>query len=374
MQIEDFDYELPSELIAQHPLTDRDASKMLVLDTRHRVWVDRRFRELPEVLRGDELLVCNNARVIPARLLGHRLGVRSGRVPKPKRFRQQHLGSQIEVLLLRQIEADTWESLVRPGRKMSTDEHLVFGNGEIEAVVIGRGELGLRTIRLTVKGDLSAVLERIGHVPLPPYIGRPDEPSDRGRYQTIFAKRPGAIAAPTAGFHFSPQVVDRLKSRGVEICELTLEVGLGTFQPIRGDVVEGHRMHSESYDIPESTAVAIQEARRTGRPVLAIGTTVVRALESAAAAGREKRSAARLSQGSRELEILPGRGETNLFIYPGYEFQVANQLLTNFHLPRSSLLVLVAAFAGRDFLLRAYRQAVEAKYRFYSYGDCMLIR
>ena len=375
MQVGVFDYELPSELIAQHPLTDRDASKMLVLDASQQVWVDRLFIELPEVLRGDELLVCNNARVISARLLGRRLGVRSGRVGKQKRSRQQHLSSQIEVLLLRQIEADTWESLVRPGRKVGTGERLVFSNGEIEAEVTGRGELGLRTIRLTVQGDLSAVLERIGHVPLPPYIDRPDEPSDRERYQTIFAKRPGAIAAPTAGFHFSSQVVDRLKSRGVEICELTLDVGLGTFQPIRGDVVEDHQMYWESYDIPESTAVAVLEARRTGRPIVAIGTTVVRALESAATPDqRSMRSGAGLSQKRSKVEILPGRGETNLFIYPGYEFQVANQLLTNFHLPRSSLLVLVAAFAGRDFLLRAYRHAVEEKYRFYSYGDCMLMR
>lgn len=371
MKVAELDYELPSRLIAQHPLAERDGSRMLVLDKGRQRWQDRQFQELPDILRGDELLVCNNARVIPGRLLGRRLGVRSGSVGKQKRLKGEYLRSQIEVLLLRQLELGIWESLVRPGRKVGTGERLVFGNGEIEAEVISRGELGLRTIRLTAREDLSAVLERVGHVPLPPYIRRPDEPNDRTRYQTIFAKRPGAIAAPTAGLHFSGQIVDRLKARGVEICELTLDVGLGTFQPIRCETVGNHQMHSESYDIPESTAVAIQQARRSGRPILAIGTTVVRALEAAAAKGpipwRPERDRQR-------VEISSGRGETDLFIYPGYAFWVVDQLLTNFHLPRSSLLAMVAAFAGRDFLLRAYAHAIEEEYRFYSYGDCMLIR
>ena len=372
MRLTDFDYELPKGLIAQRPLADRDASRMLVLDTTHRTWEDRWFRELPEILQGDELLVCNNARVIPARLLGHRVGIRSEPAGKRSKVQRQYLSSQIEILLIRQLEVDSWEALVRPGRKMRIGERAVFGTGEIEAEVIDSGSFGLRTIRLATHGDLPTALERIGHIPLPPYIDRPDEKEDHERYQTIFARQAGAIAAPTAGLHFTPQIIERLKACGVRVCEITLQVGLGTFQPIRSDEIEQHRMHAESYEIPEATAVEIQKARREGRAILAVGTTVVRALESAAAKSAQS-DALRSPGKAKEIEILPGPSETNLFIYPGFSFRVVDRLLTNFHLPKSSLLVMVAAFAGRDFLLRAYEHAVKQEYRFYSYGDCMLI-
>jgi S-adenosylmethionine:tRNA ribosyltransferase-isomerase len=257
--------------------------------------------------------------------------------------------------------------LVRPGRKVRRGERIVFGEGELRAEVIGREELGLRRLRFDCEGDFPRVLERLGHVPLPPYIARPDEPGDRERYQTVFARRPGAVAAPTAGLHFTETTLARLKGRGIEVCELTLYVGLGTFQPIRTERVEEHRMHSEAYELPPEVGEKIARARRKKRPILAVGTTVVRALEDAAEKG--------VAQGSAGPGALQaGRAEAEIFIYPGHGFRVVDQMLTNFHLPRSSLLVMVAAFAGRELIRRAYRHAIERHYRFYSYGDCMLIR
>jgi S-adenosylmethionine:tRNA ribosyltransferase-isomerase len=250
-------------------------------------------------------------------------------------------------------------------------ERIEVGDGELFAEVTGRGDYGLRRLRLTAKGDVNQVIERLGHVPLPPYISRADEQADRERYQTIFADHPGAVAAPTAGLHFSPAILERLRERGVEIAAITLDVGLGTFQPIHEEEIERHRIHSERYEIPEATAVAICAARRDGRPILAIGTTVVRALEDAAAKAAEK-----YGDGPHPTKQLvkAGSSEATIFIKPGHTFRVVDQLLTNFHLPQSSLLILVSAFAGREFILRAYRHAVEAGYRFYSYGDCMWIR
>ena len=244
---------------------------------------------------------------------------------------------------------------------------MLFGEGELEAEVVGRGELGSRTLRFVSKtaDTVAHHLERLGHTPLPPYIHRADESFDRERYQTVFATRPGAIAAPTAGLHFTTETLERIRCRGVEVCELTLEVGLGTFQPIHSDTLEGHMMHAEAYEIPAETAQRIQQARAKGRPILAVGTTVVRALED---------SALRAANAARPESVLPGRFEAQLFIYPGFAFRVVDALLTNFHLPRSTLLALVCAFAGRGAVLAAYRHAVEARYRFYSYGDCMLIR
>jgi S-adenosylmethionine:tRNA ribosyltransferase-isomerase len=365
MKPSDFDYELSAELIAQRPLEERDASRLLLLERRKGRWEDHSFRELPELLRGDEILVVNNARVLPARLLGRREGVRSQPVGRHYPARREYLTAGIEVMLTRCLEADQWEALVRPGRKIRTGERLVFGEGELVADVIGRGDCGARRLRFSEQGDLLAILERIGHIPLPPYIRRPDEPADRERYQTMFAAEPGAVAAPTAGLHFTPQVVERIRARGAELCEITLRVGLGTFQPIHSEEIEQHEMHSEPYTIPERAAAYIREARRAGRPVLAVGTTVVRALEDAA----EKSAAA-----GREPLPEPGVAEAEIFIRPGHRFRVVDQLLTNFHLPRSSLLVMVAVFAGREQILAAYRHAVEQRYRFYSYGDCMLIR
>jgi S-adenosylmethionine:tRNA ribosyltransferase-isomerase len=366
MFLEELEYHLPRKQIAQRPLDQRDSSRLLMLDRTRGTWQDRIFGELPDFLRGDELVVLNNARVIPARLFGRRAVVHSQ--PASRATRREHLRATVEVFLTRQLGPDIWEALVRPGRKMQTGERVLFGEGELEAEVTSRGELGARTVRF-VSHDAHSVaehLERLGHVPLPPYINRADETSDRERYQTVFAKRPGAIAAPTAGLHFTSEILTKIRERGVEICELTLNVGLGTFQPIHGETLEGHVMHGESYDIPEETAERIGAARAAGRPVLAVGTTVVRAVEDAVlrAAGCAK---------NKKL-LLAGPAEASIFIVPGFHFRVVDALLTNFHLPRSTLLALVCAFAGRESVLAAYRHAIEAGYRFYSYGDCMLIR
>ena len=366
MRIEDFDYSLPAELIAQRPLVQRDASRLLTLDRGSGGFGDEVFAHFPELLRGDELVIVNNAGVIPARLFGRRAGVHSD--PPSRATRREHLTGRVEVLLTRQVGgADTWEALVRPGRKMRTGERLLFGDGECEAEIVARGDLGLRTLQFVSKDgrEVPEHIHRLGHVPLPPYIDRADEDSDRERYQTVFAKRAGAVAAPTAGLHFTSEILERLKGRGVDVCELTLDVGLGTFQPIHSETLEGHVMHAESYTIPEETARCVQAAHAAGRPILAVGTTVVRALEGAAV---------RAAEVGASTVVAPGHGEAQLFIYPGFRFRVVNALLTNFHLPRSTLLALVCAFAGREHVLAAYAHAVNAGYRFYSYGDCMLIR
>ena len=370
MLLSDFQFVLPQELIAQKPLPERDASRMLILGREKQAWKDSTFRSLPDLLRGDELIVVNNARVIPARLFGRREGIRSEKPGHNRRTAREFLSSQIEVLLTREIAPQEWEALVRPGRKIRVGERVEFGDGELTAEVISRGEYGLRRIRLTAKGDVNQAIERLGHVPLPPYISRDDEPADRERYQTIFADHPGAVAAPTAGLHFSPAILERLRQRGIEMAAITLDVGLGTFQPVHEEEIEQHQIHSERYEIPEATAVAICKARRDGRPILAVGTTVVRALEDAA-----EKSASRHGENWDEVKSLvePGPAEAGIFIKPGHTFRVADQLLTNFHLPQSTLLILVSAFAGRESILRAYRHAVDARYRFYSYGDCMWI-
>jgi len=363
MNLDDFDYELPAGSIAQRPLAERDASRMLLLSRGTGAWEDRQFRQLPALLRGDELVVLNDARVLPARLFGHRAGLRSAPPAANSPVRSEFLTSPIEVLLVRQLAPDTWETLVRPGRKIPVGERIVFGEGELEAHVQGRGDYGLRVLRFESKNGFHETLSRLGHIPLPPYIRRADEPLDHVRYQTVYARQGSAVAAPTAGLHFTPAILDSLRERGIEIVNITLDVGLGTFEPIRTEVLEEHRIHVESYEIPEATAAAIARAKREQRPVIAIGTTVVRALEDAA----EK------ATGSDTL-LRAGRLEASIFLFPGKPFRVVDQLLTNFHLPRSSLLALVAAFAGLENTLAAYRHAVGASYRFYSYGDCMLIR
>lgn len=373
MRLDQFDYDLPEQLIAQRPAEPRDASRMLLLDRTTGRFQDGMFRDLPDLLRGEELLVVNNTRVIPARLFGRRAGVRAQKVGRSPRTRREHLSAQIEILLTRRVNDKEWEALVRPGRKLPIGEKILFGDGELEAEVLDRGEFGLRRLRFRGPGSVEQSLERLGHVPLPPYIARGDEPFDRERYQTIFAREPGAVAAPTAGLHFTPDVVARLRARGVEIAEITLEVGLGTFQPIHSEEIEAHVMHSETYEISEAAARAIENAKRDARPILAAGTTVVRALEDAARKS-EPRDERRAVADKLFSRVRPGRAAANLFLYPGQQFFVVDQLLTNFHLPRSTLLVLVSAFAGREHLLAAYRHAVEANYRFYSYGDCMLIR
>jgi S-adenosylmethionine:tRNA ribosyltransferase-isomerase len=365
MLLRDFDYELPPELIAQKPLAEREASRMLVVDRDAGTYEDHQFSDLPAVLRGDELIIVNNARVIPARLFAHREGVRAER-PGKSAAQQRFLQSKIEVLLVHRLAADLWEALVKPGRKIRIGERLLFEGSLLQAEVVGCGAFGLRQLRFFGIDDVAAAIECSGHIPLPPYIRRSDEPMDRERYQTVFASRPGAVAAPTAGLHFTPAVLARLRARGIEIREITLHVGLGTFQPIRVENLEEHQIHAETFEIPPETAAAISGARRERRPILAVGTTVVRALEDAS------QKAAAL--GAAPGDLLAGPAIADLFILPGYRFAVVNQLLTNFHLPRSTLLVLVASFAGREPILAAYRHAIAAGYRFYSYGDCMLIR
>ncbi|MFQ5777127.1 MAG: tRNA preQ1(34) S-adenosylmethionine ribosyltransferase-isomerase QueA [Terriglobia bacterium] len=361
MRVDKFSYDLPQERIARHPLSERDAARILLLSRGSGRWTDgHRVRDLPGLLRGDELIIVNNARVFPARLWGRRRGVHAARPGRRRRVRKEHLSAAIEVFLVRRLDdAGTWQALVRPGRKVGTGEILDFGQGELQAEVVARGSYGLRTLRFECKQDFDQVVERLGRVPLPPYIDRADEPGDRERYQTVFARRGSAVAAPTAGMHFTRATLAALERRGCRVVEITLEVGYGTFQPVRTAAVENHRMYTEAYEISPDAAGAIEQARGEGRPVLAVGTTVVRALEDCA---------------TRQGRIVAGAAEAELYIYPGYEFKVVNQLLTNFHLPRSSLLILVCAFAGRENVLRAYGHAMEKTYRFYSYGDCMLIR
>jgi S-adenosylmethionine:tRNA ribosyltransferase-isomerase len=362
MNRSELNFNLPPERIAQRPLDERDASRLLLLDRISGAWEDRQFREFPDLLRGDELIVINNARVLPARLFGVRGGIHAEPPAAHSPTRHEHLQAPIEVLLVRQLGSDTWETLVRPGRKIPVGERIVFGQGELEAQVEARGEYGLRVLRFRSKNGFHEALDRLGHIPLPPYIKRSDEPLDRERYQTVYAKHGSAVAAPTAGLHFTPEILQRIRAREIEIAEVTLDVGLGTFEPVRTERLEDHKIHAETYEIPQAAASAIERAQHEHRPVLAIGTTVIRTLEDAA------------EKAQQGAVVQPGRAEATILLYPGKPIRVVNQLLTNFHLPQSSLLALVATLAGRESILRAYEHAVQSEYRFYSYGDCMLIR
>ena len=391
MLVSDFHYELPEELIAQEPLADRAGSRLLHVDSGAGTLEDRQFREFPELLRADDLVVFNNTRVFPARLYGRRGGLRSQAVSPRNPAAREFLRGRIEVLLTKQSqrEPNEWECLVRPGRKIAVGERLFFGEqDELQAEVIGRGEFGERRIRFAPpppgvarpdrpfdsarggRGRLSpheqiedsffGLVEKIGHIPLPPYIARADSSGDRERYQTVYARERGSVAAPTAGLHFTPEILGRMRERGIETADVTLHVGLGTFQPVRVERVEEHQLHSEAYSISSEAAEKIGRARKESRRIVAIGTTTVRTLEHSAGQSQSGR-------------VQAGHGEANLFIYPGYEFRVTGALLTNFHLPQSTLLMLVCAFAGKERVLQAYLHAVEQKYRFYSYGDCMLV-
>jgi len=360
MLLKDFDYTLPAELIAQRPLAERDASRMLVLDRASQRFEDGAFREITQRLQPGDLMVFNNTKVFPARLLGRRLGITSQKVGKNNPAAREFLTGGTELLLTRQETEDVWQGLVHPGRKVRTGEVLVFGDDELEAEILSRGDYGVRRVRLWVhQGTIEDAIDRLGHVPLPPYIGRSDEPSDHSTYQTVYAKVRGAVAAPTAGFHFTQQVFEALKTRGVETCEITLHVGLGTFQPVRVEQVEDHRMEVERYEVSQASSLTINRALEERRRVIAVGSTSVRTLEHVAS-----------RHGGR---VPPGSGETDLFIIPGFRFEVIGGMLTNFHLPQSTLLLLVSSFAGTEFVRRAYLHAVEVRYRFYSYGDCMLI-
>jgi S-adenosylmethionine:tRNA ribosyltransferase-isomerase len=352
--IKDFDFELPEELIAQQPPAERGQSRMLVMDRATGEFKDGKFQELPALLRAGDLLVLNDSRVIPARLYARRTLVRERERPT----------GRIEVMLTAPAGPKCWRTLVRPGRKVAIGERLVFPgpNGEtlLEADVLERGDFGERLLEFAPTGDFFGALEQIGHMPLPPYIHRDDADADRERYQTVYARERGSVAAPTAGLHFTPELLETVAAQGVEIARVTLHVGLGTFAPLRVERIEDVRLHSERFTLSAETAEALNRARREGRRVVAVGTTVVRTLESIAreAGGRE---------------FAAHSGETSIFISPGFEFKVVRALLTNFHLPQSSLLMLVSAFARREHTLDAYRHAVEVHYRFFSYGDCMFI-
>jgi S-adenosylmethionine:tRNA ribosyltransferase-isomerase len=326
VRVDEFDYNLPEELIAQQPLPERDGARMLVVDRAKGTWEDRMFRDFPSYVREDDCLVLNDSRVFPSRLYG----------------RREHGTGRVEIFLTRQIAANTWEALVRPGKKMRTGER-VFISEDLSAEILGRGEFGERVVRLHPLGDLFEVLEKVGHVPLPPYIRRADSVEDRERYQTVFAEERGSVAAPTAGLHFTPEILAQCRC---EIARVTLHVGLGTFQPLHSDAVEKITLHEEPFVVPPSAVRAMDGAKR----VIAVGTTSVRAIESD-----------------------PASPVTRLFLYPGAKFRRTSAMLTNFHLPKSSLLILICAFAGKELALAAYRHAVEEKYRFFSYGDCMFI-
>ncbi|MGE0407193.1 MAG: tRNA preQ1(34) S-adenosylmethionine ribosyltransferase-isomerase QueA [Candidatus Korobacteraceae bacterium] len=367
MLVSDFHYDLPEELIAQQPLAERPASRMLHLNRQTSAVHDLHFRQFPSLLRPDDLLVLNNTRVFPARLYGRRSGERAQPVSPRNPAAREFLQGRVEVLLARQTGENEWQALVRPGRKIGVGERLRFAvespeadsTPVLEAVVTGRGSYGERTLRFEAVPDFFAALEQIGHVPLPPYIARDDARADRERYQTVYARERGSVAAPTAGLHFTPDILQEIRTRGVETAEITLHVGLGTFQPIHAERVEEHRLHAERYSISSKAAERINRALSAGRRIVAVGTTTVRTLEYAASRGN----------GS----IVPGSGEADLFIYPGFQFRAVGAMLTNFHLPQSTLLMLVCAFAGRERVLEAYRHAVEQQYRFYSYGDCMFV-
>jgi S-adenosylmethionine:tRNA ribosyltransferase-isomerase len=359
--VSEFDYLLPEELIAQEPLAERSASRLLRLDRQTGALEDRCFRDLPELLRADDLLVFNNTRVFPARLFGRRSGSKAQPLSAHNPASRDFLKGRVEVLLTKQfsIEPNEWECLVRPGRKIGVGERLYFGErDELVAEIVSRSAFGERRVRFDPVPNFFKRVENLGHVPLPPYISRKDKPADRERYQTVYARERGSVAAPTAGLHFTPEILARMKDRGIETAEITLHVGLGTFQPVRVEKVEEHKLHSETFSISSETAERINHALDDNRRVVAVGTTTVRTLEYVAiASGR----------------VQPGSGEADLFIYPGFQFRVVGALLTNFHLPQSTLLMLVCAFGGKDQVLAAYRRAVEQKYRFYSYGDCMFV-
>ena len=342
MQLNDFDYELPPELIAQRPLETRSSSRLLLLSRTRQTITHHQFVELPAMLREGDLLVRNETKVLPARLQG-----------------SKQSGGQVEVLLLRQhdTENNIWRCMTRSSRALKPGTLIDFP-AEMTGEVLEAVDDGQRMVRFSSPASFLETLEQVGHVPLPPYIRRDDQPFDKDRYQTVYASNPGAVAAPTAGLHFTEETFADLTARDIEVCGVTLHVGPGTFLPVRSENLQAHRMHAEAYDIPFQAAERINNARAEGRRIIALGTTVTRTLEHAVDANGL---------------LQAGQGETDLFIKPGHSFRMVDALVTNFHLPKSTLLVLVSAFAGREFILRSYRTAVAQSYRFFSYGDCMLI-
>jgi S-adenosylmethionine:tRNA ribosyltransferase-isomerase len=340
MKLKDFWYPLPDELIAQHPLERRDQSRLLVLNRKDNSLDHRTFRDIREYLRKGDCLVINNTRVIPARLLGEKEGT----------------GGKIEFVLLKRIKTDTWEVILKPGRRARIGSRFIFGDGRLKAEIINIVDEGNRIVKFFYEGVFEEVLDQVGIMPLPPYIT--EDLEDKERYQTVYSRVNGSAAAPTAGLHFTEELLDLLKAEGIDVAEVTLHVGLGTFRPVKVENILEHHMHKESYSLSEQACETINRARKTNNRVIAVGTTSVRVLETAAD-----------DQGL----VRPGQGETDIFIYPGYRFKAIDGLITNFHLPESTLMMLVCAFAGRDFVMEAYKEAIERKYRFFSFGDAMFI-
>ena len=336
----DFYFDLPQELIAQDPLEDRSSSRLLVLDKNTGEISHHIFRDIIDYLHPGDCLVLNNTKVIPARLLGEREGT----------------GGHVEVLLLKRKEADVWETLVKPGKKCKPGQRLSFGDGLLKAEVLETVEEGNRLIRFEYEGIFEEVLDRLGEMPLPPYITH--KLKDKNRYQTVYAKNEGSAAAPTAGLHFTPELLEKVKEMGVNIAHVTLHVGLGTFRPVKVDDVEKHHMHSEFYIVDEDQAKLINDTKKNGGRVISVGTTSCRTLESAA---------------GEDGIVKAGSGWTEIFIYPGYKFKAIDGLITNFHLPESTLLMLVSALAGKEHIMAAYEEAVKERYRFFSFGDAMMI-
>lgn len=344
MQVTDFDYHLPEELIAQHPADRRDESRLLVVHRSSGETEDKHFYDILNYLKEGDCLVMNNSKVIPARLFG----------TKPT-------GARIEFLLIKRVQGEgrLWETLVKPGKKMKPGDRVTFSEApRMEAEVIGYGGDGTRIVRFECENDFMAQLEEIGKIPLPPYIGRESDAEDKVRYQTVYCKDEGSVAAPTAGLHFTEELLKKAKQKGVKLAYVTLHVGIGTFRPVKCDVVEEHQMHFEEYYIDEENAARINEVKQAGGRIIAVGTTSTRTLESAS---------------SEDGIVKAGHGNTGIFIYPGYRFKVVDCLITNFHLPKSTLLMLISALYGREEMLRIYTEAVEKKYRFFSYGDAMFI-
>ena len=340
MKTSDFYYDLPQELIAQEPLKDRSASRLLTLDKSTGAVAHKHFYDIVDELNEGDALILNDTKVLPARLYGAKEGT----------------GGAIEFLLLHKHTLDTWEIIVRPGKKAKPGAKFVFGNGELKAEIIDVVNDGNRLVRFSYDGVFEEVLDRLGEMPIPPYITKKLE--DKNRYQTVYAKNPGSAAAPTAGLHFTPELLNKIRAKGVNIGYLTLHVGLGTFRPVKADDITDHKMHSEFYILPEETAELVNKTKANGKRVISVGTTATRVLETAGMSG---------------LPLSEQTGWTDIFIYPGKEFRVIDALITNFHLPESTLIMLVSALAGRENVLNAYKQAVEEKYRFFSFGDASFI-
>lgn len=348
MRIEDFDYNLPEELIAQKPAEKRDESRLLVVHRNSGETEHRHFYDILDYLKEGDCLVLNNSKVLPARLYGIK----------------ENTGAKVEFLLIKRIEGDSWETMVKPGKRLKPGDRVVFSEKPLlKAKIMDYGEDGTRIVEFTYDGIFMERLEEIGSMPLPPYIERSSEADDKNRYQTVYCEKEGSVAAPTAGLHFTDEILEKAKNKGVELAYVTLHVGIGTFRPVKCDNIEEHSMHFEEYHVSKDSAHIINKAKQEGRRIVSVGTTSTRTVESAAYFDREKGC----------MQVNSGNGNTGIFIYPGYEFKIVDSLITNFHLPKSTLLMLISALYDREKILSVYQEAIEKKYRFFSYGDAMFI-